>query len=563
MTTKVTASVLANTAVTAGTYGGAGSTPTVNHLVPVVTVDAQGRLTSAANVTITNTQVYANSGQLTANTATGVVAVGLATSGAIAGSYGSGTQTPVLTIDAYGRVTSVSATTITGGSAGIGATTYNRQSNTATAGQTVFTVTGGYTVGYLQVYLNGVLLNSGDYTASNGTSFTLGVGATLNDIVESLAYTVTNVLNVSPSPSGGSAGQVLYQSAANTTANTDVGTANYLLTSQGTGKPTWSAQTSLVIANTQITGVITAAQHANTAVTAGTYGGTTQIPVVTIDQQGRATFAANVATSSLTGIAGGFSNQQVFVQNGTFTIPAGITKIKVTVQGGGGGGSGHTNHGSAGGTGGTSSFLLSTTGITCTGGASAGSPGSVGADGGAGGTATVSGEITGSAMRGGGKKGSYNRWREGVAMGGSTPLGTGGVVTDGGGIGAGGGSRTDFACNQNGVAGGSGGYAEALFTVTPTNVWTAVVGGGGGGGGSSAGGAGTNGATVTAGTASQAGGGGGIGAAGGGGGGASGQSGSVGGTPTTKVGAGYSAGGSGGLESGGGGGGGGIVIVEW
>jgi hypothetical protein len=27
------------------------------------------------------------------------------------------------------------------------------------SGQTVFTVTGGYTVGYLQVYLNGVLLN--------------------------------------------------------------------------------------------------------------------------------------------------------------------------------------------------------------------------------------------------------------------------------------------------------------------------------------------------------------------------------------------------------------------
>jgi hypothetical protein len=305
MTTKVTGSVLANTAVTAGTYGGAGSTPAVNHLIPVVTVDAQGRLTSAANVTITNTAVYANSGQLTTNTATGVVAVGLATSGAIAGSYGSGTQTPVLTIDAYGRVTSVSATTITGGSAGIGATTYNRQSNTASASQTVFTVTGGYTVGYLQVYLNGVLLNSGDYTASNGTSFTLGVAAVLGDIVESLAYTVTNVLNVSPSPSGGSAGQVLYQSAANTTANTDVGTANYLLTSQGTGKPTWSAQSALVIANTQITGVMTASQLASTAVTPGTYGGTSNIPVITVDQQGRLTSSANVPVT-ITGSSGDF-----------------------------------------------------------------------------------------------------------------------------------------------------------------------------------------------------------------------------------------------------------------
>ena len=44
MTTKVTGSVLANTAVTAGTYGGASQ-------MAVVTVDAQGRLTSAANAT--------------------------------------------------------------------------------------------------------------------------------------------------------------------------------------------------------------------------------------------------------------------------------------------------------------------------------------------------------------------------------------------------------------------------------------------------------------------------------------------------------------------------------
>ena len=68
------------TGVTAGTYGGAGATPAVNHLVPVITVDAQGRLTSAANVTITNTAVYANSGQLTANTNTNIVYYVLETS---------------------------------------------------------------------------------------------------------------------------------------------------------------------------------------------------------------------------------------------------------------------------------------------------------------------------------------------------------------------------------------------------------------------------------------------------------------------------------------------------
>lgn len=48
---------------------------------------------------------------------------------------------------------------------------------------------------------------------------------------------------------------------------------------------------------------------ANTAVTSGTYGGASQIPVITVDQQGRLTYASNVA------VAGGFSS-------GSWTITA-------------------------------------------------------------------------------------------------------------------------------------------------------------------------------------------------------------------------------------------------
>jgi hypothetical protein len=380
MTTKVTASVLANTAVAAGTYGGstqhavvtvdaqgrltyaANATPSIansqitgvmtasqlaatavttgtyggSSAIPVIVVDQQGRLTSAANASISippSTSIFANSGQLTANSATGNVAIGLATTSAIAGSYGSGTQTPVITVDAYGRITSVSATTITGGSAGIGATTFNRQSNTATAGQTVFTVNGGYTVGYLQVYHNGVLLNATDYTASNGTSFTLAVAAYVGDIVESFAYTVTNVLNVSPSPSGGSAGQVLYQSAANTTANTDVGTAGYLLTSQGTGKPTWSAQSALTIATSQLTGTISAAQLASTAVTAGTYGSSANSVTMTIDAQGRITSAANTYIASAGGVV--YENNKTITANYTMgTNKNGTSAGPITINSG-------------------------------------------------------------------------------------------------------------------------------------------------------------------------------------------------------------------------------------
>lgn len=70
-----------------------------------------------------------------------------------------------------------------------GASAYTRTSFTATAGQTVFTVT--YAVGYLQVYVNGVLLATSDYTATSGTDFTLGVACSVGDIVEALVITTS------------------------------------------------------------------------------------------------------------------------------------------------------------------------------------------------------------------------------------------------------------------------------------------------------------------------------------------------------------------------------------
>jgi hypothetical protein len=60
---------------------------------------------------------------------------------------------------------------------------------TATDGQTSFTPTSGYTVGYVDVYLNGVKLISGtDFTASNGTNVVLTSGAATGDILEVVAY---------------------------------------------------------------------------------------------------------------------------------------------------------------------------------------------------------------------------------------------------------------------------------------------------------------------------------------------------------------------------------------
>jgi sulfate adenylyltransferase subunit 1 (EFTu-like GTPase family) len=67
-----------------------------------------------------------------------------------------------------------------------GALTYSRTSFTATAGQTTFTVT--YTVANVQVYVNGILLATSEYTATNGTSIVLGTAASLNDIVDVITW---------------------------------------------------------------------------------------------------------------------------------------------------------------------------------------------------------------------------------------------------------------------------------------------------------------------------------------------------------------------------------------
>ena len=69
---------------------------------------------------------------------------------------------------------------------------------TASSNQTTFTgsdadsKTLAYTAGQIQVYLNGVLLDATDYTASNGSSVVLGSGATSGDILMVLNYSGTN-----------------------------------------------------------------------------------------------------------------------------------------------------------------------------------------------------------------------------------------------------------------------------------------------------------------------------------------------------------------------------------
>jgi hypothetical protein len=117
---------------------------------------------------------------------------------------------------------------------------------TATAGQTVFTANGGYTVGYLDVFLNGVQLQTVDFTATNGSTVTLGSAASSGDEVRLVAWGTFNTNSIQGNLAlTGTAARITGDFSNSTAANrvffqtsTTNGNANIGVLPNGTGNTT-------------------------------------------------------------------------------------------------------------------------------------------------------------------------------------------------------------------------------------------------------------------------------------------------------------------------------------
>ena len=191
---------------------------------------------------------------------------------------------------------------------------YSRTSFTATAAQTTFTVS--YTVGLVQVYVNGVLLNGADYTATNGTSVVLAVACNVGEIVEVLAFTSFSVASTVSSFSAGTTGLT---PSTGTTGNVTLGgtlaVANGgtgVTTSTGSGNAVLSTSPTLV---TPILGTPTSATLTNATGLPLTTGVTGTLPV------------ANGGTGLTTAGSAG----QSLTTNGT-TLSYGSSIVSATAQ---------------------------------------------------------------------------------------------------------------------------------------------------------------------------------------------------------------------------------------
>lgn len=158
----------------------------------------------------------------------------------------------------------------------LSANAFNVNTFTATSNQTTFSV--NYTVGTIEVFLNGIKLLQADYTATNGTTVVLDDGADAGDNVEIVEYglgdsNLSTFSNTFTLPgSDGSNGQALTTNGSGTLSFTTIsGGGGSSLTVQDEGSSLSTAATTLNFVGSGVTASGTGASK--TITIAGSSGG--------------------------------------------------------------------------------------------------------------------------------------------------------------------------------------------------------------------------------------------------------------------------------------------------
>ena len=266
---------LANTAVTAGTYGNASA-------VPQIVVNAQGQITSASNVTISSggsgtvTNVATGTG-LTGGPITTIGTIALANTAVTAGTYGNASAVGVFTVNAQGQLTAASNTGITIAVANVTGAVPNTVNVLAGNGM----MGGGALTGNVTLSL----------PTTGVTAATYGNSTYVSQVTIDVYGRVTSASNVAIATGG-----------SGTVTNVATGTGL-------TGGPITSTGTIAI---------------ANTAVTAATYGNATAVGTFTVNAQGQLTAASNV--SILIGNSG-LVNNTITLGNTTLTLGGTTTSV--------------------------------------------------------------------------------------------------------------------------------------------------------------------------------------------------------------------------------------------
>ena len=225
-----------------------------------------------------------------------------------------------------GNVLTSNGTTWASTTPAAGPATYVRTAFTATGGQTTFSV--AYTVGAVEVFVNGILLNSADYTASNGTSVVLASACLAGDIVEFIAVSngtlsLSAVTVGSTVVSGGVSGRILYDNAG------VVGeTATITAAQGGTGAATLTANNVILGNGTSAVQFVAPSTSGYMLVSNGTTWSSSNTITSTIlsaptinDGYTEETTTANTTTAYTILLSGGTFQILTLTGNCTFTFP--------------------------------------------------------------------------------------------------------------------------------------------------------------------------------------------------------------------------------------------------